>query len=73
MPDVAIITDSTADLTRDLIDRAHLSVVPLVVYFDQAVYQDGVEIDTRRLFQLVAQRRCRPKTASPSPAAFKTP
>lgn len=72
MSQLSIITDSTADLTPELIAQHGLTVVPLVVQFDQESYLDGVEIETGRLFQLVEQKRRLPKTASPSPGAFQS-
>lgn len=71
MASINIITDSTADLSRELLTRHGISVVPLMVQFDDDSYQDGVEIDTQRLFKLVGDKRKLPKTASPSPGAFQ--
>ncbi len=71
MSQVKIMTDSTADLSQELIDRYNLTVVPLLVQFDQETFRDGVDIDTSRLFQLVTQHKRLPKTASPSPATFR--
>ncbi len=72
MPGTKIITDSTADLGPELIERYSLEVVPLVVTFDEETYIDGVDIDTRRLFQLVKEKGKLPKTSSPSPVTFKS-
>lgn len=71
MSAVRIITDSTADLSRELLESSGVRVVPLLVELDGQTFADGVELDTEHLFDLVAQRRRLPKTASPSPAAFK--
>lgn len=70
MPRIKVLTDSTADLGQDLLEQYQISVVPLVVQFDQESYLDGVEMDDRRLFQMVEAKKRLPKTASPSPAAF---
>jgi DegV family protein with EDD domain len=71
MPRISIVTDSTADLTPELIAQHQLRVVPLVVQFDQESYQDGVDLDYKRLFALVDQNKRLPKTASPSPGAYR--
>jgi DegV family protein with EDD domain len=71
MPRISIITDSTADLSPELIRRYQLGVVPLVVQFDEQVYRDGVDLSTDRLFQLVEVTKRLPKTSSPSPAEYK--
>ncbi len=71
MHSIRIFTDSTADLTPELLAANHVTVVPLVVQFGQESYRDGVEIDTRQLFAKVAETGQLPKTGSPSPAAFQ--
>ena len=72
MSGISIITDSTADLSRELITRYQVTVVPLAVVFGQDAYKDGVDVDTRRLFGLVEQNRQLPKTSSPSPEVFRS-
>ena len=72
MSGISIMTDSTADLSRELIARYQVTVVPLAVVFGQDAYKDGVDIDTQRLFELVEQNRQLPKTSSPSPEVFRS-
>jgi len=71
MAAIRIITDSTADLSPELLAANDVRVVPLLVQFDNESYQDGVEINTERLFQMVAERNKLPKTASPGIGAFR--
>lgn len=72
MSGISIITDSTADLSQELISRYRITVVPLAVVFGQDTYKDGVDIDTKRLFELVEENQELPKTSSPSPQAFRS-
>lgn len=72
MSSISIITDSTADLGRELVARYGVAVVPLAVVFGQNAYRDGVDIDTERLFELVEQSKQLPKTSSPSPEVFRS-
>ncbi len=72
MAGISIITDSTADLSRELTARYGLTVVPLTVIFGQDTYNDGIDIDTQRLFELVEQNGKLPKTSSPSPEVFRS-
>ena len=72
MSGISIMTDSTADLSRELIARYGVTVVPLAVVFGQDAYKDGVDVDTQRLFELVEQNRQLPKTSSPSPEVFRS-
>lgn len=71
MPSIRIMTDSTADLSPELVESFGIRVVPLLVQFGEETYKDGVEIDSGRLFQMVAERNQLPKTASPGPAFFR--
>lgn len=71
MPQIKIITDSTADLGQELLTANDVGMIPLLVQFDQESYRDGVEMDSNRLFQLVEQKKQLPKTASPSPGIFQ--
>lgn len=71
IPTIKLLTDSTADLSPELLQRYQIRVVPLTVQFDQESYLDGLEIRTEQLFAKVAQQKRLPKTASPSPAAFQ--
>lgn len=71
MSTIRIITDSTADLGRALAQAHQVRQVPLLVQFDREEYKDGIDMDSDRLFQMVGVRKQLPKTASPSPAAFR--
>jgi len=71
MPTPAIITDSTCDLSPELAERYHLTVVPMIVQHGEETYQDGVTVTPDRLFELVERTRQLPKTASPSPVTYR--
>lgn len=67
---VTIITDSTADLSPEIINNRQLKVVPLTVYIGGDTYLDGVNLSTQRLFELVEKYGGLPKTAAPSVGVF---
>ena len=46
---VKIITDSTNDLGKDLLQQLDIEVIPLSVNFSEETYLDGVEITTKEL------------------------
>ncbi|MCR4403365.1 MAG: DegV family protein [Firmicutes bacterium] len=71
MPGVKVITDSTSDLSPELISKYGITVIPYVVNFDSDSFQDGVDISTEKLFALVAKRQMLPKTAAPSLGHFR--
>lgn len=70
MGEVKIFTDSTCDLTRDMINTYDISVVPLYVGFDNGTFKDGVDITAGDLFKMVDECGKLPKTAAPSPNDF---
>lgn len=63
-------TDSTGDLTPELLSRYDIQVVPLYVRFGDEIFADGVELDNRQLFQRVADTGVMPQTAAPTPEDF---
>lgn len=70
MPTVKIITDSTADLSPELVRRYGITVVPYTVNFGSESFTDGIDISTPSLFEMVSERQALPKTSAPSPEAF---
>ena len=65
-----IITDSTADLSREIAHRANVKVIPLSVIIGGNTYRDGQEIDQASLFDLIQQTGELPKTTAPSIGEF---
>jgi len=71
VPRVRVITDSTSDLSPELIQKYGVTVVPYVVNFESDSFQDGVDISTPKLFEMVARRGMLPKTSAPSLGHFR--
>jgi len=75
MNKVVIFSDSTCDLSQELIEKNDIKIVPLYVCFGNEIYKDGAEINPAQLYKLVKIKKELPKTACPSPedfsAAFK--
>jgi DegV family protein with EDD domain len=67
---VNIITDSTADLGKELAEQFQLKVIPLLVTIGGQDYWDGLDIDQKGLFELVKKCGELPKTAAPSVGEF---
>ena len=70
MKKLAILTDSTCDLTESLIKSNNIYVLPLYVNFGEKTYLDKVEIEPRRLYEMVDELGELPKTSAASPADF---
>ncbi len=73
---IALVTDSTANLPKDLVRRYHITVVPVYVIFGDRSYRDGMEITTTAFYDQLEEYRRRtgqmPTTSQPSPADFET-
>lgn len=70
MNKVKIITDSTSDLSKELLDSLNIKAMPLKVIFEDETYLDGVNIDTKKLYELVDEKGKLPKTSAISPGEF---
>jgi len=66
MSKIAIVTDSSAFLPKPYLDQYHISVSPQILIWDQATYQDGVDIQPVEFYQ-------RLKTAKTMPSSSQVP
>jgi DegV family protein with EDD domain len=67
---VRIVTDSTSDLPRDVVEELGITVVPLNVHFDMDTYRDGVDIDAEEFYKRLITSSTLPKTSAPAPGVF---
>ncbi len=70
MNKVIIMTDSTCDLTKSLIESRGIHVAPLYVNFGDLSYRDGVDLTTEELYAKVDELGFLPKSAAVSPGDF---
>ena len=71
MANVAVLTDSTADLSPEQAAGAGITVVPLYVRFGAEEHRAGVDLTTEQFWQkLLADGAPIPSTAAPSPGDF---
>lgn len=61
---VKLITDSTNDLNKELLEELDIEVIPLYVNFDTESYKDGIDITTEGLYKMVEEKGRLPKTAA---------
>lgn len=50
---VKIISDSTCDLSKEIVDRYNIDIVPLHVLMGDNEYEDGVNITPDEIFCMV--------------------
>lgn len=72
LPEIAIVTDSTSDLTQDMVKGLPLEIIPLKIKLNgDTYYKDGVDISKREFWSKLIREGIMPKTSQPSPADFK--
>ena len=67
---IALITDSTSDLSPEQLQRSNAVSVPLYVLLDGQNLKDGVEISSKQIFEAVEKGVKVPSTSQPSPVEF---
>jgi len=72
MTNVAIVTDSTANLPASLTRGLPVFTVPLQVIWDGKTYSDGVDIHPDEFYTRLQNSKSMPSTSQPSPHAFQT-
>lgn len=65
---VKIIVDSTADMVPEV--EARVKIVPLTIHFGEKEYVSGVDIDSRRFYEMLVESDVLPTTSQPTPFAF---
>lgn len=71
MQSVYIVTDSTADLPKNLVRESGINVVPLKVIFGStAALRDGVDIETAEFYRRQIERKEFSTTSQPTPSEF---
>ncbi len=65
---IQIITDSTCDLSPELVQQLGIHVIPLSVSFGDETYIDGVTIDKETFFAKLSEAEKLPTTSQPNPA-----
>lgn len=67
---VKIVTDSSADLSPELVREWGITVVPLYVRFGDKVYRDGIDITEDEFYQRLQTDPVHPNTTQPTPQDF---
>ena len=70
MNKVLIVTDSTCDLTQEIIKEYDIKVIPLHINFGEESFDDGVDIKLPELYERVENEKIMPKTAACAPGEF---
>lgn len=63
---VKIISDSTCDLSEELLRRYDVSILPLHILLGEQEYEDGVNITPDEIYHWSDENKTTPKTSAPS-------
>lgn len=70
MHKIKLVSDSTCDLSKELLEKHQIDVVPLFVNFKEDSYLDGVTLTVPEMYKKVDELGFLPKTAAASPGSF---
>ncbi len=68
---VKIICDSSCDLSKELIEKYNLEIIPFSVMLGEKEYKDGVDLTPDMIFKFVEETNNLPKTAAVNSYAFE--
>lgn len=63
---VAVMTDSTAYISKDVREKLNIHMVPLSVVFEDTSYQEEIDITSEEFYKKVQETKRLPKTSQPS-------
>ena len=70
MSKIAIITDSTASIPQDLVEKHHITVIPQVLIWENKTYRDRIDIQPDEFYSRLKTAKVMPSTSQATPAAF---
>jgi DegV family protein with EDD domain len=68
---IAVVTDSTADIPRELVEQYAIHVVPQILIMGDKTWRDGVDIDSPTFYELLRTSPHFPATSQPSVVSFQ--
>lgn len=64
MSKIRIVADSTCDLSKELLQKYDISIIPLCIVMDEKSYYDGLEVTPDEIFKWADANKTTPKTAA---------
>ena len=71
MDKIALVTDSTAYIPNELIKAHHITVVPLILIWEEKSYRDGVDIQPGEVYTRLKTAKTIPTTSQAPIAAMQ--
>jgi len=72
MSKIAVVTDSTAYIPPDLVQKHNLTVTPQVLIWGEETFQDGVDIQPDEFYARLKTAKSMPTTSQVTPITMKT-
>lgn len=72
MSKIAVVTDSTAYIPSDLVQKHNLTVTPQVLIWGEETFQDGVDIQPDEFYARLKTAKSMPTTSQVTPITMKT-
>lgn len=69
--DIAILTDSTCDLPKEILDHYQIHMMPLSVHFGDSFYLDRLSMNATQFYRMQQQTDVRPTTSQPTIKDFQ--
>ena len=70
MAKIKIVTDSTSDLPKNIIDELNIEVVPLALFADGVEYRDGLDITPEEFYKIMESSDSIPTSSCVPPALY---
>jgi DegV family protein with EDD domain len=70
MSRVAVVTDSSACVPKEVVKQYGIHILPLILIFEDRSYRDGVDITAQEFYELLKKAKKVPTTSSPSPGEY---
>jgi DegV family protein with EDD domain len=67
---IKIISDSTCDLSQQIVDKYDIEIVPLTINIDGKIYKDRIDIEPNDFYSFLEELDKYPTTSMPSPTDF---
>lgn len=70
MKKVTIVTDTTACIPQEQVERYDIEIVPVPLVFEDKTYRNGIDISPTEFYTLLRQAKKLPTTSSSSPESY---
>jgi len=70
MSRIAIVTDSTVNLPAELVEKYHLTIIPMTLIWGHETFRDMIDIQPQAFYERLATDKVFPTTSQATPAEF---